>query len=258
MNELRVENITKSFKISKKQQKNSKSNVDRIVALQDFSAVFKEGEIYGLLGPNGAGKTTALRIIASLIKADSGEIYFNDKNIYDEIYFYRKKVGFLTSELKLDDFFTPDYTFTYMSRLYGLSEEETKTNKEKLFNRFGISAFKDVKIHDLSNKIKKKVSLAISLCNNPDVIIFDEPTNGLDIVASKDVEDYLLDLKKENKIIIISTHIFSIIEKLCDRVAIILKGKKVLEGELKEVTKDKSLDNVFFDLYYKEHGHEEY
>lgn len=258
MNELRVENITKSFKISKKQQKNSKSNVDRIVALQDFSASFKEGEIYGLLGPNGAGKTTALRIIASLIKADSGEIYFNDKNIYDEIYFYRKKVGFLTSELKLDDFFTPDYTFTYMSRLYGLSEEETKVNKEKLFNRFGISAFKDVKIHDLSTGMKQKVSLAISLCNNPDVIIFDEPTNGLDIVASKDVEDFLLDLKKENKIIIISTHIFSIIEKLCDRVAIILKGKKVLEGELKEVTKDKSLDNVFFDLYYKEQGHEEY
>lgn len=258
MNELRVENITKSFKISKKQQKNSKSNVDRIVALQDFSASFKEGEIYGLLGPNGAGKTTSLRIIASLIKADSGEIYFNDKNIYDEIYFYRKKVGFLTSELKLDDFFTPDYTFTYMSRLYGLSEEETKANKEKLFNRFGISAFKDVKIHDLSTGMKQKVSLAISLCNNPDVIIFDEPTNGLDIVASKDVEDFLLDLKKENKIIIISTHIFSIIEKLCDRVAIILKGKKVLEGELKEVTKDKSLDNVFFNLYYKEQGHEEY
>lgn len=145
-----------------------------------------------------------------------------------------------------------------MSRLYGLSEEETKANKEKLFNRFGISAFKDVKIHDLSTGMKQKVSLAISLCNNPDVIIFDEPTNGLDIVASKDVEDFLLDLKKENKIIIISTHIFSIIEKLCDRVAIILKGKKVLEGELKEVTKDKSLDNVFFDLYYKEHGHEEY
>ena len=105
--------------------------------------------------------------------------------------------------------------------------------------------------------MKQKVSLAISLCNDPDIIIFDEPTNGLDIVASKDVEDYLLSLKKENKTILISTHILSIIEKLCDKVAIILKGKLIVEGDLKELTKDETLDDLFFRLY-KEHGDEEY
>ena len=206
----------------------------------------QEGEIFGILGPNGAGKTTALRIISSLIKPDEGLVKLNGEDIYKDVYSYRKRVGFLTSELKLDGFFTPDYTFTYMSRLYGIDEETIKANKEKIFNRFGINRFKDVKIADLSTGMKQKVSLAISLCNNPEIIIF------LDIVATKDVEDYLISLKGENKIILISTHIFSIIEKLCDKVAVILHGEKVLEGNLKELTKEKSLSDIFFELYREE------
>ena len=252
MNELEIHNLTKKFKLSKKQQKTNKTTVPYLTALKDFSLTLKEGKIFGLLGPNGAGKTTALRIISSLIKADEGEVKLNNEDIYKDIYAYRRKVGFLTSELKLDGFFTPDYTFTYMSRLYGIEEDKIKQNKEVLFNRFGINSFKDVKISDLSTGMKQKVSLAISLCNDPQIIIFDEPTNGLDIVATKDVEDYLLSLKNENKIILISTHIFSLIEKLCDEVAIILHGNKVIEGDLKELTKEKSLSELFFELYKEE------
>lgn len=252
MNELEIKDLTKKFKLSKKQQKTNKTTNPYLTALKNFSLSLKEGEIFGLLGPNGAGKTTALRIISSLIKADEGSVLLNNEDICKDISGYRKKVGFLTSELKLDGFFTPDYTFTYMSRLYGLDEETIKKNKEKLFERFGIRSFKDVKIADLSTGMKQKVSLAISLCNNPEIIIFDEPTNGLDIVATKDVEEYLLSLKDENKIILISTHIFSIIEKLCDKVAIILNGEKVLEGPLKELTKEKSLSDLFFELYEEE------
>ena len=204
------------------------------------------------MGPNSLNICSALRIISSLIKPDEGLVKLNGEDIYKDVYSYRKRVGFLTSELKLDGFFTPDYTFTYMSRLYGIDEETIKANKEKIFNRFGINRFKDVKIADLSTGMKQKVSLAISLCNNPEIIIFDEPTNGLDIVATKDVEDYLISLKGENKIILISTHIFSIIEKLCDEVAVILHGEKVLEGNLKELTKEKSLSDIFFELYREE------
>lgn len=252
MNELEIINLTKRFKLSKKQQKTNKTNDSYLTALKDFSLTLQEGEIFGILGPNGAGKTTALRIISSLIKPDEGLVKLNGEDIYKDVYSYRKRVGFLTSELKLDGFFTPDYTFTYMSRLYGIDEETIKANKEKIFNRFGINRFKDVKIADLSTGMKQKVSLAISLCNNPEIIIFDEPTNGLDIVATKDVEDYLISLKGENKIILISTHIFSIIEKLCDKVAVILHGEKVLEGDLKELTKEKSLSDIFFELYREE------
>lgn len=207
------------------------------------------GEIYGLLGPNGAGKTTTLRILATLIKPNSGKVYLDSKDIYEDVSSYRKKIGFLTSELKLDSFFTPNYTFDYMSKLYGMSNEEIKANKEILFDKFGITHFKDTKIANLSTGMKQKVSLAISLCHNPDIIIFDEPTNGLDIIASKEVENYLLDLKNKNKTIIISTHIFSLIEKLADRVGIINDGKLLLEGKLSELTKDKSLEDLFFELY---------
>lgn len=249
MRNLRIENLRKEFKLNAKQKKNMKSSKDVIVACDNISLNINEGEIYGLLGPNGAGKTTTLRMIATLIKPMEGKIYYKDKDIYQNINEYRKHIGFLTSELKLDPFFTPNYTFDYMGRLYGMNEEEIISRKEELFNRFGVNEFKEVKISNLSTGMKQKVSLAISLCQNPDVIIFDEPTNGLDIIASKDVENYLVDLKKEGKTIIISTHIFSLIEKLADRVGIIIDGKLLIEDDLKTLTKDKSLEEVFFDLY---------
>lgn len=249
MRNLRIENLRKEFKLSAKQKKNMKSLKDVIVACDNISLNNNEGEIYGLLGPNGAGKTTTLRMIATLIKPMEGKIYYKDKDIYENINEYRKHIGFLTSELKLDPFFTPNYTFDYMGRLYGMNEEEIISRKEELFKRFGVNEFKEVKISNLSTGTKQKVSLAISLCQNPDVIIFDEPTNGLDIIASKDVENYLVDLKKEGKTIIISTHIFSLIEKLADRVGIIIDGKLLIEEDLKALTKDKSLEEVFFELY---------
>ena len=109
--------------------------------------------------------------------------------------------------------------------------------------------FKDTKINTLSTGMKQKVSLAISLIHNPDLVIFDEPTNGLDIITSKIVEDYLIHLKNEGKALIISTHIFSLVEKLCDRVGIIIDGKMMLEGTMKDITASKTLEDAFFDIY---------
>ena len=249
MNLLEVKNISKEFKISKKQKQNLKTNLDVLVAVNNLSFSVSSGTIYGLLGPNGAGKTTTLRIIASLIEAKNGEVLFNHKNIKEDIYSYRKQIGFLTSELKLDDFFTPDYTFTYMSKLYGVKDEEINENKKRIFAQFGVDKFKDVKIKELSTGMKQKISLAVSICHNPDIIIFDEPTNGLDVVASRDVENFLLEMKNQNKIIIISTHIFSLVEKLCDEVGIIVDGKLLVDAPLKELTKDDNLENTFFKLY---------
>lgn len=255
MNNLTTKNLYKEFKISNKTKTAKKIDTNYFYAVNDVNLNIKEGEIYGLLGPNGAGKTTCLRMLATLIKPTKGNIYFNDKDIYDDLINYKKKIGFLTSELKLDDFFTPHYTFFYMSRLYGIKEENIVNNEKILFDKFNINEFKDTKIKELSTGMKQKVSLAISLAHNPDIIIFDEPTNGLDIIASKDVEDYLKYLKEEKKTIIISTHIFSLIEKLADRVGILLNGKLVKEDTLKQLVKDKSLEEVFFELY-EEKQHE--
>lgn len=249
MNELRAENLKKEFKFTFKQRLKNKNKNKSLVAVDNLSLSLTPGVIYGLLGPNGAGKTTTLRMIASLIKPTEGNIYFNNENINKDVYIYRKKIGFLTSELKLDGFFTPFDTFTYMSKLYGMDEQEINIQRNRLFRSFGIEEFKDKPIKDLSTGMKQKVSLAISLCHSPEVIIFDEPTNGLDVVAAKDVEDYLINMKKEGKIILISTHIFSLVEKLCDEVGIIINGKLVCNKPLSDIQKEGTLEDVFFRLY---------
>ncbi len=217
-----------------------------------FSAV--RGEIYGLLGPNGAGKTTTLRIISSLIKADQGDVLVDGASVVKEPEKVRGKIGFLTSELKLEDFFTPNYLFDFFSDLHRIPKDIANERKERLFKKFGVEGFKEVKIADLSTGMKQKISLIISIVHDPEIIIFDEPTNGLDVITAKVVTDFLQDLKQEGKTVILSTHIFSLVEKLCDRVGIIIDGKMILSDTLEAIVKDRSLEEVFFDIYDKTVG----
>lgn len=247
-----VENLVKTFKLSKKQQKIEKTNLKIKVAVNGLSFTAKRGEIYGLLGPNGAGKTTTLRIISTLIKADSGDVLVDGVSVCQSPEKVRERIGFLTSELKLEDFFTPNYLYDYFSELHGVDKQVSEQRKNRLFNKFGIDKFAEVKIADLSTGMKQKVSLVISIVHDPDFIIFDEPTNGLDVITAKAVTDFLIDLKNEGKTIIISTHIFSLVEKLCDRVGIIINGKMVAADTIKNVCNGRSLEDVFFDLYKEE------
>lgn len=251
---LRVEGLKKTFRLSKKQQKIEKST-DRIkIAVNGLTFSAYEGEIYGLLGPNGAGKTTTLRSIATLIKADEGEITVNGVKISRDPAGVRRQIGFLTGELKLEDFFTPEYLFDFFSELHGIDKSVSEERKRRLFEKFGIDKFAEVKIGDLSTGMKQKISLVISIVHDPKIIVFDEPTNGLDVITAKTVTDFLQELKKEGKTILLSTHIFSLVEKLCDRVGIIIDGQMKLEGELSEITREKSLEDVFFELYKREKG----
>lgn len=251
---LQVSHLKKTFTLTRKQQKINKTNETKKVAVDDLSFSAYKGEIYGLLGPNGAGKTTTLRIISTLIKADEGDALVEGISVKKDPDDVRKKIGFLTSELKLEDFFTPNYLFDYFSSLHQIDKETADKRKEYLFNKFGIDNFKEVKVADLSTGMKQKVSIVISLVHDPDIIIFDEPTNGLDVITAKIVTDFLLDLKKEGKTIIISTHIFSLVEKLCDRVGIIFNGKMIKDDTLENLTKEKPLEDVFFELYNQEVG----
>lgn len=246
---LEAKNLYKEFSLSKKQRQNMKTDKKTIIAVNGLSLTLEKGEIYGLLGPNGAGKTTALRMISNLINPDKGEIYYLGADIKEKPEAYRTKVGFLTSELKLDDFFTPSYTFDFMARLYGIDENAIQERKNYLFDKFGVGKFKEVKIGNLSTGMKQKASLAISMAHDPDIVIFDEPTNGLDLVAAKDVEDFLANLRKEGKAVLISTHIFSLVEKLCDRIGIIINGKMAVEGKKDDLTRTETLEQLFFRLY---------
>lgn len=251
---LKVENLHKTFKLSAKQQKleRTKSKVKK--AVDGLSFVAYKGEIFGLLGPNGAGKTTTLRMLATLIKPDSGDAFVDGKSIVNEAEQVRSKIGFLTSELKLEDFFTPNFLYDFFSDLYGVAVEERNARKEELFKKFGIDEFAEVKVANLSTGMKQKVSLVVSLVHNPDIIIFDEPTNGLDVITAKVVTDFLLDLKAQGKTVIVSTHIFSLIEKICDRVGIIINGKMIECDSLENMTKEKNLEDKFFDIYVETVG----
>ncbi len=255
MNTLEVRNLKKTFKLSKKQQKIEKTNTKVKVAVDDLSFTAYPGEIYGLLGPNGAGKTTCLRTISTLIKPDSGDIFVGDTSVLNDPLNVRGKIGFLTSELKLEDHFTPNYLYTYFSKLHGVDEATIEKRKTAFFNKFGIEEFKEVKVGDLSTGMKQKVSIAISLVHNPDFIIFDEPTNGLDVLTARSVMDYLIELKESGKTVILSTHILGVVEKLCDRVGIIINGKMKISDTLDNVLKldeNSDLEEIFFKLVKEE------
>lgn len=249
MGVIQVQNLKKTFVLSKKQQKIQATSESKIVAVNDLSFDVEKGEIFGLLGPNGAGKTTTLRMLSTLIKPDSGDVIVDGSSVTKEPGKVREKIGFLTSELKLEDFFTPNYLFDFFSDLYNVPAEIRKKRKAEIFERFGIDKFAEVKVGNLSTGMKQKVSLAISIVHDPDIIIFDEPTNGLDILTAKVVTDFLEDLKARGKTIILSTHIFSLVEKLCTRVAIIIDGKLTVCDSLENLTKDVSLETKFFEIY---------
>lgn len=253
---VKVEGLCKTFKLSKKQQNLEKTNAKIKTAVDHLSFSTYRGEVFGLLGPNGAGKTTTLRMLSTLIRPDEGDAFIDGTSVVKDADGVRRRIGFLTSELKLEEFFTPNYLFDFFSELHGVPADVRDARKKKMFSRFGIDEFAEVKVSHMSTGMKQKVSLVISLVHDPEIIIFDEPTNGLDVITAKVVTDFLLELKEEGKTIIVSTHIFSLIEKICDRVGIIINGKMIVCDTLEAITAEKSLEDKFFDIYLETVGEE--
>lgn len=256
---IEINNLTKIYHLSKKQMKEQKAKASQKIAVNNVNFTAQEGQIFGLLGPNGAGKTTTLRSIATLLKPTKGEIKVQGFDVVTDAKEVRRRIGFLTNELKLDPHFTPTYTMMFFGKLHSMELEAIKIRTNELFEYFGITEFKDKKISDLSTGMTQKLSIAVSLIHNPEVVIFDEPTNGLDIITAKAVTTYLQELKAQGKLIIISTHIMTVAEKLCDRVAIIIAGKKVADGSIEKIlaqTGAKDLEDAFFELYKANVGEE--
>ena len=215
-----------------------------------------KGQIFGLLGPNGAGKTTLMQMIATLMKPTSGEIIIDGLSGEKNLLEIHRKIGFLTNEIKLDPLSTPNILFDFFAKLYDIPDSELRDRRDESFARFGISPFADKRFNELSTGMKQKISIAISLIHNPPVIIFDEPTNGLDILTSKQVTDYLKDLKAQGHAIILSTHIFSVAEELCDEIAMLIDGSIVAQGTVDELvaqTQAKNFEEAFFKIYVENH-----
>lgn len=249
---IKVNKFTKVYKLSKKQMNEQKIKSKLKKAADEITFEAREGEIFGLLGPNGAGKTTTLRSIATLLKPTEGSIEVMGFDTVDKPKEVRKRIGFLTNDLKMDDHFTPEYTMKFFGKLHGLDDTTISSRTEYLFDYFGIQSYSDKKISELSTGMTQKLAIAVSLIHDPAIVIFDEPTNGLDIITAKAVTDYLFELKKQGKLVIVSTHIMTVAEKLCDRVAIIINGRKVCEGSVAEVVEandSKDLEDAFFTIY---------
>ena len=256
---IEVKGLTKIYKLNKKKMQELKTKENTKKAADSISLTAYPGEIYGLLGPNGAGKTTTLRCISTLLKPTEGSVSVCGYDTQKESEKVRECIGFLTNEIKLDPHFSPKYLFHFFGQLHGMSEDEIEKRKEELFSYFGITEFENKKMEELSTGMKQKAGIAVCLVHNPKVVIFDEPTSGLDIITARNVTDLLLKLKEEGKLVVISTHIMSEAEKLCDRVGVIVDGKKVAEGtiqELLEQNQARDLEDAFFALYKTYHREE--
>ncbi len=250
MESLRVENVIKTFQISKTQQKKLDLPSNKKIAVNGISFEAHSGEIFGILGPNGAGKTTTMRILATLIKPDQGDVFYNGINAIKSPEIVRSKFAFLTSDLKLDMKSTANLMFDFFAELYHIPKDIAKKRKETLFENFGITSYADTCISKLSQGMRQKVSLVISVLHNPEFIIFDEPTNGLDIIAAKEVRDFILQMKANGKCVIISTHLFDLVERVCDRAAMIVDGRIVVNDTLDNLKQGKSLEDAFYDFYF--------
>lgn len=251
METLRAENLVKTFTLSEKQRKALDLTERKKTAVNNISFTANSGEVFGLIGPNGAGKTTTMRMLATLIKPDSGDVFYNDISAVKYPEQVRAKLAFLTTDLKLDMKATANTMFDFFSQLYHLPKPQTEIRKEELFNTFGIFSFADTKISKLSQGMRQKVSLAISVIHDPQFIILDEPTNGLDIISARDVRNFILDMKKRGKCVIISTHLFDLVEKVCDRAAMIIDGQIAVNDTLDNLKVGKSLEDAFYDYYLK-------
>lgn len=222
-----------------------------VKAVDGVSFDVREGEIFALLGPNGAGKTTTLRILATILKLDSGEAFINGYNILKEPEKVRESIGFLPGDTGLYHRLTPSEFVEIFASLYRIPKDIINKRKKEVFEALGIERYSKTIIDKLSQGTKQKVLLAKILVSDPPILILDEPAQGLDVVAAKLIEEYLLKLKKEGKTILISTHIMEQAEYLADRIGIINEGKITYIGEIenmREKTGKKTLREMFLTL----------
>ena len=228
-----------------------KARGTRTRVLEGISFKAEPGKIYGLLGTNGAGKTTTMRCIATLLKPDHGTVSVNGIDTVAQPRKVRDSIGFLTGDMKLSGNLSPRELLHFFGALNHLERDYVDTRIDELARYLNMEDFLDKQVEQLSTGMKQKASIAVALVHDPDVIMFDEPTAGLDILASKTVVDFLNDFRGRGKTVLLSTHIMAEAEKLCDTIGIILNGELVEEGSREELMKkmDKpNLEEVFYSL----------
>ena len=223
----------------------------KLVALGGISFRAAPGEIYGLLGPNGAGKTTALRILSTVLRPTSGSVKINGYDVLTQSSQVRRQIGFMSANTAVYDRMSAWEMVEYFGRLYGIPQDELTQRMENLFERLSMNEIRDLLGAKMSTGMKQKVSIARAIVHDPPVLIFDEATAGLDVLVARALLRTVSELRDQGKCIIFSTHIMREAEKLCDRLAIVHRGKILAEGGLEELRErhgEEDLEELFFRL----------
>jgi sodium transport system ATP-binding protein len=219
-----------------------------IKAVDAISFACHEGEIFGLLGANGAGKTTTLRMLSTILAPTSGTATLMGHDVVQDPEGVRKNLGFYSATTALYPRLTTRETIEFFARINQYPSERVPKRVEYLIHRFGLEKYADARIEKLSSGMKQKVSVARTVAHDPAILIFDEPTVGLDVLNALDVQEMIGELRAEGKTIIFSTHIMNEAERLCDRIAIIHGGQilatDTLAG-LRQITGQHYLEDIF-------------
>ncbi|MEW7281070.1 ABC transporter ATP-binding protein [Aquimarina sp. 2201CG1-2-11] len=201
-------------------------------ALQDVSISVPKGSIFGLLGPNGAGKTTLIRIVNQITMPDQGDVFL-DNDILNPNHI--KDIGYLPEERGLYKTMKVGEQALYLAQLKGLSKTEAKERLKYWFDKFEITHWWNKKIQELSKGMAQKVQFIVTVLHRPKLLIFDEPFSGFDPISANIIKDEILQLREEGATVIFSTHRMESVEELCDRIALINKSKKILEGKVSDI-----------------------
>ncbi len=239
---IHVHNLVKSFRDLRRGQ---------VLAVDHISFDAYPGEVFGLLGPNGAGKTTAMRILCTVLRPSSGTAEVAGYDVVTQPGLVRQHIGFLSANTAIYDRMSAWEMVEYFGRLYGLEGEHLQQRMENVFSSLQMNDFRDVLGAKMSTGMRQKVSIARAVIHDPPVLIFDEPTLGLDVLVARAVRQNIERLRALGKCIVFSTHIMHEVEKLCDRMAIICHGRILASGTLEEL-RDRhgqhDLEELFFQL----------
>ena len=244
--------------------KGLKKSYNNTPALNGVDIEISNGEFFGLLGPNGAGKTTTINILTGLVFKDAGTCLVFEKDIVKDYRYTRSKIGIAAQELSVDWFFTIEKLLYFQAGYYGISTQKAKTRVDELLKRLGLDKKRDSRLRQLSGGMKRRFQIAKALVHDPDILILDEPTAGVDVELRHDLWKYLKELHNKGKTILLTTHYIEEAELLCDNVAIIDEGTILKKGSPKQLTKElgksgvtvqtgkgiQNIENLLIDLTY--------
>ena len=217
--------------------------------LRGISFDAQAGEIFGLLGPNGAGKTTTLRVICTLLAPDAGTVEvmgFGTRSAPEQV---RSRIGVVTADIGVYPRLSARENLEYIARLHGLSGAELSRRIDSVVERLDMGSFSKQRAESLSSGQKQKVAIARAIVHDPEVLMFDEPTSNLDVLASKEVREFMVEAKGRGKCVIFSTHVMHDAERLCDRLTILHRGQVVASGPTAEVRGSRrDLEDAFLEL----------